>query len=37
MSDTKSQLMPYFAKSEMIQKYFIETVIKFYVDIEFAG
>lgn len=29
--------MNYFMKSDMIQKYFMETVIKFYVDIEFAG
>jgi hypothetical protein len=29
--------MNYFMNSEMIQKFFIETVIKFYVEIETAG
>jgi hypothetical protein len=36
-SDTKNEFMNYYNNSEVISKFFIETVIKFYVDIEFAG
>lgn len=36
-SDQKNQLMGDYSKSEIIKKYLIETVITFYVDIEFAG
>ena len=36
-ADQKKELMPYFAKSPVIVEILMETVIKFYVDIEFAG
>jgi hypothetical protein len=36
-SDTKNEFMNYYNNSEVISKFFMETVIKFYVDIEFAG
>jgi hypothetical protein len=36
-SDQKKELTSYFTRSEIVNKYFMETIIKFYVDIEFAG
>jgi len=36
-SDQKKELMNYFMKSDVINRFFLETVIQFYVDIEFAG
>jgi hypothetical protein len=36
-SDQKKELLPQFSKSDIITNILMETVIKFYVDIEFAG
>lgn len=35
--DQKNQLTADFTKSDIINKHLMETVVKFYVDIEFAG
>lgn len=36
-SDQKKELTNYFLRSEIINRFFMETVISFYIDIEFAG
>jgi len=36
-SDQKKELTNYFLRSDIINRFFMETVISFYIDIEFAG